>query len=135
MSGLHPLEFHAPGWHDDAKTPVVDGRYYDRAAGEVKTAIDGDGHQEYMGPPSVDIIVQSIHEDTNQCMFRAARAFPMEALLGYIMTYVVGPRKLQLDSVVATTYTIRVTLSHELTPAQFNEIAIQMANGIWDQPV
>lgn len=33
---------------------------------------------------------------------------------------------------IATTYTIRITLAHELTPGQFNEIALDMANEVWD---
>lgn len=45
---------------------------------------------------------------------------------------VIGEKKLELDSVIATTYAIRVTLAHELTPDQFSEIAIDMANGVWD---
>ncbi|CAI7656859.1 unnamed protein product [Penicillium viridicatum] len=113
MSSTHPLEFHAPGWHDEERTPVVDGKYCDRATGEIKLASDGD-HQESMGPPAVDIIVRSQHIDTIKCTYRASR-------------------KLELDSVIATTYAIRVTLAHELTPDQFSEIALNMANGVWDQ--
>lgn len=131
MSSTHPLEFHAPGWHDDGRTPVVDGRYYDRATGEVRLTSDGD-HQEYMGPPSVDIIVRSQHVDTTHCIYRATRAFPMEALLCHIMK-VVGERKLEVDSVIATTYAIRINLSHVLTPERFSEVALDMANGIWKQ--
>lgn len=130
MSSTHPLEFHAPGWHDEGKTPVVDGKYYDRATGEIKLA-DGD-YQEYMGPPSVDILIRSVHCDTSHCAFRASRAFPMETLLCHIMK-VVGDKKLELDSVMATTYSIRVTLAHELTPDQFSDISMNMANGVWDQ--
>ncbi|OAA69828.1 hypothetical protein ISF_03098 [Cordyceps fumosorosea ARSEF 2679] len=66
MSSSHPLELHAPGWHDEARTPVVDNKYYDRATGEIRTASEGD-HQEYMGPPSVDILIRSQHVDTVQC--------------------------------------------------------------------
>ena len=85
-----------------------------------------------MGPPAVDIIVRSQHIDTVKCIYRASRPFPMETLLCHIMK-VVGDRKLELDSVIATTYAIRVTLAHELTPDQFSEIALNMANGVWDQ--
>ena len=131
MSSTHPLEFHAPGWHDEERTPVVDGKYCDRATGEIKLASDGD-YLEYMGPPAVDIIVRSQHIDTVNCIYRASRSFPMETLLCHIMK-VVGDRKLELDSVIATTYSIRVTLAHELTPDQFSEIALNMANGVWDQ--
>lgn len=130
MSSLHRLEFHGPGWHDESRTPVVDGKYYDRATGQVRTAPDGD-HQEYSGPPSVDIIIKSQHIDTVHCTYRAARAFPMEVLLCHIMK-VVGQRKLELDSVMATPYAIRVLLSHELTPKDFSDVALQMANGIYE---
>lgn len=131
MSSIHPLEFHAPGWHDEERTPIVDGKYYDRATGEIRLASEGD-YQEYMGPPAVDIIVRSQHIDTVKCIYRASRPFPMETLLCHIMK-VVGDKKLELDSVIATTYAIRVTLAHELTPDQFSEIALNMANGVWDQ--
>ncbi|KAJ5338647.1 hypothetical protein N7452_005375 [Penicillium brevicompactum] len=131
MSTSHPLSFHGPGWHDEAQTPVVDGKYCDRATGEIKLAADG-GYQEYMGPPAVDILIRSVHIDTIECSFRASRSFPMETLLCYIMK-VVGKRKLELDSVMATTYSIRVILAHELTPDQFSDIAFDMANGVWDE--
>lgn len=120
--------FHGPGWHYEAQTPVVDGKYYDRATGEIKLASDGD-HQEYMGPPSVDIIIRSVHIETIECSYRASRAFPMETLLCHIMK-VVGDKKLELDSIMATTYSIRVTLAHELTTDQFSEISLDMANGV-----
>jgi len=124
----HPLEFHAPGWHGEANTPVIDGKYCDRATGELR---DSNNHEEYAGPPAVDIVVKSLHADTSQCGYRAARAFPMEALLCHIVS-VVAQHKLTLDSVVATPYAIRVILAHDLTPTAFIDIACEMANGIWD---
>lgn len=132
MSSTHPLEFHAPGWHDETQTPVVDGKYYDRVTGEIKSASDSDHHQEYMGPPAVDIIVRSQHVDTVKCVYRASRSFPMEALLCHIMK-IVRDKKLVLDSVLATTYSIRIILAHKLTTDQFSDIAIDMANGVWGQ--
>lgn len=127
----HPLEFYGPGWHDTGHSPVVDGRYIDRSTGEIVAAPEGD-HQEYVGPPAVDIIIMSIHDDTNQCMFRAARAFPMEVLLGHIVTNVIAKRKLEIDSLTATPFAIRVILAHPLTPEAFTDVALGMANGIWD---
>ena len=117
MSSRHPLEFFAPGWHNEVRTHVVDGKYYDRATGNVCFASDDD-HQEWSGPPSVDIIVKSQHIDTVHCTTLAARSFPVEAILCHIMK-VVGERKLELDSVIATPYATRVILSHELTPEKF----------------
>ena|ERR1711934_483373 len=128
MDSRHPLEFHGPGWHDEARTPVVDGKYYDPATGEIRTASDGD-HQEYTGPPGVDIIIRSQHIDTVECVYRAARSLPMETLLCHIMK-VIEEKKLELDSVMATTYTIRVILSHDLRSEEFIEIASAMAHGI-----
>ncbi|KAK1752049.1 hypothetical protein QBC47DRAFT_389513 [Echria macrotheca] len=125
----HPLEFHAPGWHGEAKTPVMDGKYCDRVTGELRSS---NNHEEYIGPPAVDILVTSIHADTLDCSYRAARRFPMEALLCHI-TRVVAQHKLDLDSVVATTYTIRVVLAHELTVDAFSNICGEMVNGIWDR--
>ncbi|KAM4066827.1 hypothetical protein HRG_000845 [Hirsutella rhossiliensis] len=124
----HPQQFYAPGWHEDAKTPVVDGKYYDRATGEVRVA----DAAEYGGPPAVDIIVSSIHQDTVGCSTRAARPFPVEALLYHIMR-VIHDGKLELDSLIATQYAIRVVLSHELTVDGFGDVADEMVNGIWKQ--
>lgn len=124
----HPQEFYAPGWHGEARTPVVDGKYYDRATGELRVASGG----EYGGPPEVDIIISSIHEDTTQCRFRASRPFPIEAILYHIMQ-VVHERKLEMDSLTATPYAIRVTLAHQLTADEFSDVSMKMANGIWDQ--
>ena len=137
-------EFHAPGWHSEERTPVVDGKYIDRATGDVKTlataaandtsdASDGDGAaQEYMGPPSVDVVVMSVSGATSSCAFRAARAFPMEALLANIMKTVVA-RGLALDSLVATTYSIRVILADEtLTPSSFADVALAFVNDVFE---
>ena len=126
----HSLEFHGPGWHDEAHTPIVEGKYYDRATGEVRVAAEGT-YQEYMGPPSVDIVINSLHEDTVQCVYRAARAFPMRVLLCHIMK-VVNEKELEIDSVIATRFAIRVTLSHALNKDEFYDTAANMVNGIWD---
>ncbi|KJZ73141.1 hypothetical protein HIM_07525 [Hirsutella minnesotensis 3608] len=130
MSLSHPLAFHAPGWHDEERTPIVDGKYHDRATGEIRLAPDGD-HQEYLGPPAVDVVIRSQHIDTLQCAYRTSRPFPMQTLLCHIMR-VVGDKNLELDSVTATPYAIRIILSHELTPDQFSEVALDMVNGVWE---
>lgn len=122
----HPLEFHGPAWHCEGQTPVVDDKYYDRATGEIRHVVDGEGGGYYMGPPSVDIIIQNLHEGG---FFRAARASPIGPLLCHIMK-IIGEKKLNLDSVTATTYTIRLTLAHALPRKEFNEIAVEM---IWGQ--
>lgn len=123
----HPRQFYAPEWHGEAQTPVVDGKYYDRATGELRVA----SGSYCGGPPEVDIIIQSIHEDTTQCCFRASRPFPVEVLLWHIMQEV-HERKLEMDSLTATPYAIRVTLAHELTVDEFNDVSIKMANRVWD---
>ncbi|ATY66018.1 hypothetical protein CCM_00212 [Cordyceps militaris CM01] len=127
-SALHPLEFHSPGWHEESRTPVIDNKYYDRATGEIRTAVEGD-HQEYTGPPGVDIIIRSQHIDTVQCALRAARRLPMETLLCHIMK-IVGEKNLELDSIMATTYSIRVILSHDLQPDEFIKITSDMVFGL-----
>ena len=124
----YPVEFHAPGWHGEAKTPIIDGKYCDRATGELRNS---NNHEEYAGPPAVDIVVTSLHIDTADCAYRAARRFPMEALLCNVAR-VMARQKLDVDSVVATTYALRVVLAHELTPDAFSDIASEMANGLWD---
>jgi hypothetical protein len=129
---VHPLEFHVPGWHDAGHLPVVDDCNIDRSTGAVFDAPEGAGHQEDTDPPAVDIVVMSVHENTTQCVFLGARPFPMAALLGHIVTNVIGKRKLEIDSVTATPFAIRVILAHPLTPTAFSEIAMEMANGIWD---
>lgn len=127
MSSTHPLKFHAPDWHGEARTPVVDGKYCDRTTGEDKLAPDGD-HQEFIDPPAVDIIVRSQHNGTVQCAYRASRPFNLETLLCRIMR-AVGNGKLELDLLIATPYAIRITLAHELS----NEIALDMINGFYDR--
>ncbi|CAG9938465.1 unnamed protein product [Clonostachys rosea f. rosea IK726] len=130
------LRFHDPGWHGDLKTPVVDGKYMDPKSGEIKAIEDDvteDGHPGYCGgPPAVDIIVKSIHEDTIGCTYRAARPFPMEALLSAIMK-IVKEKQLELDSVMATSYAIRVNLASKLTEDEFGKIGGRMMNAIYDE--
>ena len=46
---------------------------------------------------------------------------------------VVHDWKLEVDSLNATPYAIRIILSHELTVEEFKEYSLEMANGIWDQ--
>ncbi|KAF7189752.1 hypothetical protein HII31_08859 [Pseudocercospora fuligena] len=118
--------FHSPGWHYTHQTPVIDNKYIDRVTGEIKTAT---GHEEFLGPPAVDIIIRSQHEETVQCAFRAERSVPMAAMLYHIMMMMIKERKLELDSIIATKYTIRVILSHELSVEEFKEIAKEMALG------
>ncbi|UNI24511.1 hypothetical protein JDV02_010250 [Purpureocillium takamizusanense] len=125
----HPLEFHTPGWHAAANTPVVDGKYLDRATGQVRTAAD---HVEYDGPPAVDIIIRNVHESSVECVFRAARPFPLRALLCH-MARLLEEKNIELDSLFAAPYAIRVTLAHEFTHEEFYDIAIEMANGIWSR--
>ncbi|GAB0145675.1 hypothetical protein EsHS_00006101 [Epichloe bromicola] len=124
----HSQEISTPGWHGDEQTPVVDGKYYDRKTGELRTAI---GHQEYSGPPAVDILIKSQHVETADCCSRSARPFPVTALLCHMMR-VVEERKLEIDSLVVTTYAIRLILDNEMTKEEFYEAADKMSNGIWD---
>ncbi|BCS26664.1 uncharacterized protein APUU_51375S [Aspergillus puulaauensis] len=125
---LHPQEFHSPGWDYEARTPVVDGKYYDRKTGELRTA----SGPSYSGPPDVDIIIQNLHQDTNNRLYRAARPFPVEILLFGIMK-IVNERELRLDSLTATAYAIRVIVAHEMTVAEWDGVVDEMANGIWKQ--
>ncbi|KAF4987445.1 hypothetical protein FDECE_15435 [Fusarium decemcellulare] len=124
----HPDEFHVPGWDEEAKRPIVDGKYNDPKTGELRTAAG----YEYSGPPAVDIVVTSLHEDTTQCVYRAQRPFPVEKMLHQVMK-VVHDRSLTIDSLIATTYHIRIVLAHEITPEEFSQISDEMANGIWNQ--
>ncbi|OAQ86670.1 hypothetical protein VFPBJ_00710 [Purpureocillium lilacinum] len=128
-SSKHPEELFTPGWHDVAQTPVVDGKYYDRGTGEIRTATD---HQEYSGPPAVDIIIYSIHEGTTECCYRAARPFPLRTLLCHIVQ-VIQERKLEIDSLFAAPYAIRIILADDLTREEFSEVTNAMVNGIWDR--
>ena len=133
MSSAHvaekPKEVHGPVWHGEARTPVIDGKYHDPATDELRVA-SGD-HGYYLGPPAVDMIVHSIHEATSNRTFRAARPFTVEVLLYQVMR-VVHDRKLEIDSLNATPYAIRITLAHELSNDEFTEVALEMVNGVWD---
>ncbi|CAG9991004.1 unnamed protein product [Clonostachys byssicola] len=129
---MYPLSIHTPGWHGEGKTPVVDGKYIDRKTGKLCTAADDD-HQEYEGPPAVDVIVKSQHADTTHCTYRQALAYPMEAILACMMK-VVAKEKLEIDSVMATPYAIRIIISHELTENKFYELAMSMCNDVDVEP-
>ncbi|PYH38301.1 uncharacterized protein BO87DRAFT_373180 [Aspergillus neoniger CBS 115656] len=124
----HPDELHTPSWHAASNRPIVDGKFNDPETGEVRDA----GGLVFSGPPAVDIIITNIHEGSSNNIFRAQLPFRMEKLLAWILR-VVGERKLQLDSLNATPYAIRVVLAHELNEGQFHEIAHEMATGIWGQ--
>ena len=93
-----PRPFHAPSWHGDARTPVVDGRYEDPETGVIHVATDA----EYCGgPPEVDIIILSIHEETSGFVYRSSRPFKIEHLL-FQMVKIVNSRRIQIDSLNAT---------------------------------
>lgn len=127
---MSPQSIRAPGWHSEHQTPVVDGKYIDPKTGKVCVATDDD-HAEYNGPPVVDIIVRSQHIDTVDCMWRAPRAFRMEIILCNIMK-VVEKEQVEVDSVMATPYSIRVFLTHELTTDRFYEIARAMTDDFFE---
>lgn len=127
MAPTKQRQLHTQGWYEEARTPVVDGKYEDPSTGQVLIA---DGAQ-YLGPPAVDIIVLSIHEATTDCVFRAARAFKMEHLLANIVR-VVSQRDLDIDSLNASTYAIRVVLAHELTKEDFGTVAVEVVNGFFE---
>ncbi|KAK2592415.1 hypothetical protein QQS21_009898 [Conoideocrella luteorostrata] len=122
----HPKEIYTPGWHGDDKTPVVNGKYYDRKTGKLITA----SGVEYSGPPAVDFMVMSPHSD--KCSYYAARPFPVTDLTCHIMR-VVEDLNLEIDSLVVTTYTIRLMINDEMGVEEFSHAADRMANGIWDQ--
>ena len=110
--------FDSPVWDMESERPIVDGKYNDPVTGEIRKATGC----SYYGPPAVDIIVTSIHADTAGCVRRTAQTFPMEFILCHIFR-IVEKRNLQLDSCLATKYSIRLTLAHELTPGEFLTIA------------
>ncbi|VUC29236.1 unnamed protein product [Clonostachys rosea] len=130
---MHPLSIYIPGWHAEGKTPVVGGKYLDSKTEKVRTAAE-DEHQEYEGPPAVDVIVKSQHVDTAHCTFRQALAFPMEAILACMMK-VVAKEKVEIKSVVATPYAIRIIISHEVTPDKFYELAVDMCNVLEEEGI
>ncbi|CAG9944031.1 unnamed protein product [Clonostachys rosea f. rosea IK726] len=130
MASKHPLAIDSPGWHGEAKTPVIDGKYIDRKTGKICLA--GPHDQEFLGPPAVDIVINSIYSDDTPQVFHAQRSFPMEALLYQIMK-VAKERKIALDSVTATPYAIRVILGQtEISKESFVEASLEMVNGIFD---
>lgn len=122
---------HTPHWHPDERTPVVDGKYYDKKTGELLVAADDSG---YLGPPAVDIIISNLNYDTGLYVSRWARQFPVEQLLWQIMK-VVKANELQIASVNATLYSINIMLTAEATKEQMNGLSDRMANGIWEPEV
>ena len=89
--------FYAPSWHGDARTPVVDGKYEDPETGAIRVATDA---EYYGGPPEVDIIILSIHEETRGFVYRSSRPFKVEHLL-FQMVKIVNNRRIQIDSLNA----------------------------------
>lgn len=122
----HPKEIYTPGWHGDEKTPVVDGKYHDRKTGKLIKASGA----EYSGPPAVDFMVMSRHSD--KCSYYAARPFPVTDLTCHVLR-IVEELKLEIDSLVVTTYAIRLLINNEMDVEEFSHMADRMANGIWDQ--
>ncbi|KAM0425974.1 hypothetical protein ACHAPT_008913 [Fusarium lateritium] len=125
---LHEDEFHPISWDYEAKRPIVDSKYNDPKTGELRTSTGA----VYSGPPSVDIIIMNLHEDSNEGIYRATRPFPVEKLLFHVMR-IVHERRLKIDSLNATAYAIRVILAHELKKEEFIEAAHAMLNAVWDQ--
>ncbi|RMJ17216.1 hypothetical protein CDV36_003121 [Fusarium kuroshium] len=115
-------------WDAEANRPIVDGQYNDPRTGELRTSTGA----AYMGPPSVDIIIMNLHQDSNEGIYRATRPFPMEKLLFHMMR-IVHERGLQIDSINSTAYAIRIILAHELKKEEFVETAHAMLNAIWDE--
>ncbi|KAJ4320928.1 hypothetical protein N0V84_005632 [Fusarium piperis] len=127
-NSLHGDEFHPVHWDAKAKRPIVDDKYNDPKTGELRTST----RAIYMGPPSVDIIIMNLHEDSNEGIYCATRPFPVEKLLFHMMR-IVHEHGLQIDSVNATAYAIRIILTHELKKEEFIEAAHAMLNAIWDE--
>ncbi|EHA24582.1 hypothetical protein CBS76997_6667 [Aspergillus niger] len=127
FSRQHPDEIHTPSWHAASNRPIVDGKYNDPETGEVRNATGF----EFSGPPAVDVIITNLHEDSSTSVRRVQLPFRVEALLVWIMR-IVDERKLQIDSLNATPYAIRVVLAHELSGEEFAEVADVMATGIWN---
>lgn len=122
----HPKEIYTPGWHGEEKTPVVDGKYYDRKTGKLIAATGA----EYSGPPAVDLMVMSRH--SKECNYYSARHFPVTDLICHILR-VVEEQKLEIDSLVVTTYAIRLIINDEMTVERFTHVADRMSNGIWNE--
>lgn len=122
---LRGEDFHPVHWDAEAKRPIVDGKYSDSKTGGLRTSTGA----VYTGPPSVDIIIMNLHEDSNGGIYRATRPFPVEKLLFHIMR-IVHERGLQIDSVNATAYAIRIILAHELKKEAFIEAAHAMLNAM-----
>ncbi|KAL2674093.1 hypothetical protein Neosp_012539 [[Neocosmospora] mangrovei] len=122
-------QFRPVYWDAEDKRPIVDGKHNDPQTGELRISTGA----AYSGPPSVHIIIMNLHEDSNEGIFSATRSFPMEKLLFHMMR-IVHERNLQVDSVNATQYAIRIILAHELNREEFNEAARAMLGAIRDEP-
>jgi len=114
FTAKHPDEFYPSGWDSEAKRPVVGGKYEDPATGELRDACG----ITTGGPPSVDLFVSNVHVSSLAHAMRASRPLPMRTLLRHLLS-VVEKHNLDIDSVTATPYAIRLVLSHEF--ASLNE--------------
>lgn len=127
QSDMHPDEFHAPGWDEESKRPIIDGKYNDPKTGELREAKG----MVYSGPPAVDLVVMNLHEATANSVFRIQQAFPVERILYHVMK-VVHAGKIQIDSLTATQYAVRIVLAHELTQEGFDKFYGDILSGVWD---
>lgn len=127
------LGIHTPGWHPEERTPMVDGKYYDKKTGELLTATDDTA---YLGPPAVDIIITTVYSGSDASNYRSrwARAFPIEDLI-WQMAKVFKVYELAVDSVTITPYAIRIILSTVATKDDMIFWADRIANGIWNPEV
>lgn len=128
MTSNYQSRVYGPGWHESARTPVVDGKHIDPQTGEVRTSTGA----EYSGPPAVDLYILSIEEKTMDCGFRIQTPFTVEAVLWQIMK-VLHERKITIDSLTATNYAVRLLLSHEMTPDEFDQIRYAIVDGLWEE--
>lgn len=103
----------------------------DKKTGELVVATDTSGSS---GPPAVDIIICNLNFHTGVRVSRWARGLPVEQLLWQIMK-VIKAHELQIASIIATLYSIQVTLTIEVSDEQMSHLADRMANGIGDPEV
>jgi len=121
----HPDEFHGGDWHSTKDCPIVDGKYEDPDTGEI---CEAEAYRR-SGPPCVDIVIMNLDISSLDHLVRASRALPLRTYLCHLMR-VVDERKLGLDSLTATAYTIRLVLRHEFTSLdEWREVSRQLVDG------
>ncbi|KAJ6442750.1 hypothetical protein O9K51_03925 [Purpureocillium lavendulum] len=114
----HPWEIHAPQWVE-GKTPVVDGKYIDLKTGDLKEATSN----WRLGPPAVNCAIYAI--STGIRVAQNQMTFPVDKVLWRLIN-AVHKYDVEVDSLTATPYTVRLILRHDFSMEEWKAFLIEV---------